>query len=426
MKQSKYNILREFDGRFYVINVLNSSFIEITKEQYEMLTLSLIINKKDFDVELYSKLCEKGMLIDDDADELGLLKKRYIKEQQAKDILTITIAPTLRCNFACPYCYEDRNGKIITKEEQNSIIDFIRKQLELGYKKLNLIWFGGEPLIVFDIIKNMSEIIIELCNIYGVDYNAFLTTNGYLLSDEIASQLKKLSINQLFITLDGPANIHDERRCLANGGKTFEHIVSNLMNAKQYGIESIIRMNIDKTNSAYIEELRKYVTGTLGLGMYLGLVRKYTDSCINDDVYFNKEEYAKLLDKFDDNQSQDKYVEHPFPRQKPIYCRANKIGTFVIDPYLNVFKCENDIGRSEKRISTVNDYPFENELKGILNDEFYKWNPFEYSECCECEILPICMGGCPFISIKQQKPECETYKYNFDSCVKKHILQYKQ
>lgn len=426
MKQSRYNILQKIENKFYIINTLNSSFVEIPEQDYNFIITSNSNLSEGISVKTYNNMHKRGMLIPDDINELDILKQRYNQEQNAKDLLTITIAPTLRCNFACSYCYENRYGKIITKEEQNKIIDFISKQLKMGYKNLNLIWFGGEPLLVFDIIKEMSNQIIELCDSYNVDYSAFLTTNGYLLSEEIILKLNDLKIKKLYVTLDGPKKIHDLRRCLVNGKGTFDKIVDNLIKAKWYGIEPIIRMNIDKTNSIYIEKLRNFVTNELKLGMYLGLVREYTDSCSDsNDIYFNKKQYADLEGTFNDKQSKDKYIDYSFPRQKPIYCRAAKIGTFVIDPDLNLFKCENDIGRSEKRISSVSDYPFDNEIDGVLNKKFYEWNPFKYKECCDCKILPICMGGCPFMSIKHNKPECETYKYNFDDYIKKYILQRK-
>ena len=426
MKQSNYNLLREFDSNYYLINVLNSTFIELSEYEYNELCKMDNSTFENISHDVLNKMIEQGMLVSDETDELLFLKKRYIREQKEKDLLTITIAPTLNCNFACPYCYEDRQGKIINKEEQRKIIDFIDKQLLLGYKKLNLIWFGGEPLLAFEAIKNMSKEIINICNKYEVNYNAFLTTNGYLLNDNVVKKLHELKIQQLFITLDGPEYIHNQRRCLYSGKPTFGQITKNAVNAKNNGIETIIRMNVDKSNEPYIEELRDYVTNILGLPMYLGLVREYTDSCNNEkNSYLTKQEYALLQDIFEENQSKDKKVEYLFPRQKPIYCRAVKVGTFVIDPDLNIYKCENDIGRPNKRIANIDDYPFDDEIFQSYNQDYYKWDPFEYEDCCKCDILPICMGGCPFIAIKEKKPECETYKYNFDNCIKKHILQHK-
>lgn len=348
MKYSKYNLLRIINGNYYIVNILTSKYLKITKSQYEK-----ILNNESTDEDLLNLLFENGMLVNKDVDELDYLKKRYDEEQQRHDLLTITIAPTLRCNFNCTYCYENKNGKIIDEASQLKIINFIEKQLLSGYKKLNLIWFGGEPLMAFSIIKNMSKKIIEICDKYNVDYNAFMTTNGYLLSDDIISDLKKLKINQLYITLDGDSITHNRRRCLLNGEPTFDTIVENLYKLKKSKINTVIRMNIDKTNEIAIEKLRDIVTNQLSLPMYLGLVRKYTDSCQDDDIYFDKKRYSEIQDEFENRQALDKPTNNKLPRQLPIYCRACKVGTFVIDPDLNIFKCENDIGRYDKRISTI-------------------------------------------------------------------------
>lgn len=418
MKLSRYNVFKIFDGRYFVFNTLNSSFLELTSEEYYMLNKNI----KHLNNSLSENLFKNGMILRNDINELTILKDRYLKEQQTKDLLTITIAPTLRCNFACPYCYENRDGKIISNEEQTQIINFIESQLKLGYKKFNMIWFGGEPLLAFNIIKNMSKRIIDLCNIYNVNYNAFLTTNGYLLNEDVAKTLSSLKINQLFITLDGLSNVHDKRRCLIDGSATFKIITENLKTAKTHNVNIVIRMNIDRTNEKEIDDLRRYVTNNLQLPMYLGLVRQYTKSCKNEEnSYFTKKEYAYIQDSFDN--SHEKVVEGKFPRQLPIYCRACKIGTFVIDPDLNIFKCENDIGRAKKRISSIKDYPFDDEINKVHNKSFYEWNPFEYKQCLDCNIMPICMGGCPFVGIKSNKPECEIYKYNFDNIAKKLVLK---
>lgn len=418
MKYSKYNLLRKINNGFYIINLLSSEYLKLSEEEYK----SIKENKK-LSQDLIEKLMQKRFIVDKDFDEVQYLKDRYKKAQEEKDLLTVTIAPTLRCNFSCPYCYENKNGKIIDKEAQDKIISFIDKQLSQGYKKVDLIWFGGEPLMAYPIIKRMSKKIISLCEEKNVDYNAFMTTNGYLLNDDIINELENLKINQLYITLDGLAETHDKRRCLIDKTETFDKIVSNLCKLKNKKISTIIRMNIDRKNVDDIENLRKFVVNELELPMYLGLVRQYTDSCINENIYFNKEEYSKIQDSFFESQEKDGKMDYQMPRQLPLYCRACKVGTFVIDPDLNIFKCENDIGRIEKRISTIDNYPFLNEIQDSSNESYYKWNPFENDKCIQCEVLPICTGGCPYVGIKNDEPECEIYKYDINNVVKKYILQ---
>ena len=108
MKYSKYNFLRKINNKFYIVNLLSSEYHNLTEEQYDLIKSKSLVGG-----ELLEKLKNSNMVLDDDIDEVSYLKDRYKKTQTDKDLLTITIAPTLRCNFACPYCYENKNGKII-------------------------------------------------------------------------------------------------------------------------------------------------------------------------------------------------------------------------------------------------------------------------------------------------------------------------
>ncbi|MFH1561078.1 MAG: radical SAM protein, partial [Patescibacteria group bacterium] len=312
--------------------------------------------------------------------------------------------------------------KVISENDQNLIVGFIEDQMRGGYKKINLIWFGGEPLLVFGIIENLSKRIIELAKKYKIKYNAFITTNGYLLTDEIIKRFSELKINQVYITLDGVGKTHDQRRKLTNGKPTFEKVVKNIKLLKKYGLNVLIRMNVDKSNQKEIDALRVYVDKRLEVPLYLGLVRQYTDSCeIGPKDCFTKKEYAKIQDDFNKKRGR-KSDSLKFPRQLSTYCRACKIGTFVIDPNLNLYRCENDIGRTRNKIGNIGKPAHKKRFEDLDQQVFHNWSPFNYEKCKTCVLLPICMGGCPFIGIKNNDPECETYKYNFDLFLKKYIM----
>ena len=99
MKYSKYNLLRKINNGFYIINLLSSEYLKLSEEEYK----SIKENKK-LSQDLIEKLMQKRFIVDKDFDEVQYLKDRYKKAQEEKDLLTVTIAPTLRCNFSCPYC----------------------------------------------------------------------------------------------------------------------------------------------------------------------------------------------------------------------------------------------------------------------------------------------------------------------------------
>src|SRR5699024_5938565 len=122
-------------------------------------------------------------------------------------------APTLSCNFGCPYCYEEPKSGFMSEEVQKSILDMITEAAKRR-KDISVTWYGGEPLIAKDIIFNMSEKIINICEENDCDYSSYIVTNGYLVTDEIIENFKKYKITGAQITIDGPPEIHNSRRFL--------------------------------------------------------------------------------------------------------------------------------------------------------------------------------------------------------------------
>ena len=115
-------------------------------------------------------------------------------------------------------------------------------------------WFGGEPLLALDVIKEISEEIIEWAAAYGVTYQAEISTNGYYLSKETMQTLLAYGVNRVMVTLDGTKEVHDTRRILATGGPTYETILQNLraIQALEEPFEIYIRVNFDEDNLAQI------------------------------------------------------------------------------------------------------------------------------------------------------------------------------
>lgn len=61
--------------------------------------------------------------------------------------MSLIIAPTLDCNFRCPYCFEDLKKIYMTKGTVNAIKNFVRNKIKNGVTNLNVSWYGGEPLL---------------------------------------------------------------------------------------------------------------------------------------------------------------------------------------------------------------------------------------------------------------------------------------
>ena len=89
-----------------------------------------------------------------------------------------------------------------------------------------MVWYGGEPLLAFDIIKDLME---EVYRNFDKEYvSSGIVSNGYLLSERTVLEMKDYNINNIQITIDGPPEIHNKRRKLPTGEDTFFVILNNL------------------------------------------------------------------------------------------------------------------------------------------------------------------------------------------------------
>ena len=94
----------------------------------------------------------------------------------------LTIAPTMKCNFRCPYCYEKgRNLATMSIETIQKTKNFI-SSLKKTYNNLSVTWYGGEPLLALPIIKELMELSIKVFGSQNV--HSSLISNGYLMTQQ--------------------------------------------------------------------------------------------------------------------------------------------------------------------------------------------------------------------------------------------------
>ena len=154
-KLSRFNVLFKKDNKFFISNTFTHSLIELEESEYEGMM------KKDlslFSKESVDVFVGEGICVDSELDELGLLRYAYDLAKNNSDYMEFVVAPTLDCNFACPYCFETKRHHFMEKDIQQSILDFYLEQVRLSkFKKVKFAWYGGEPLLQFDTIRNMTK-----------------------------------------------------------------------------------------------------------------------------------------------------------------------------------------------------------------------------------------------------------------------------
>ena len=146
--------------------------------------------------------------------------------------LDLTLLPTEKCNFRCTYCYEDFENGRMRPEVIEGIKNLISRRAAAGLEELHIGWFGGEPLLAKPVILDICRHAKSESDRFGFNFYGSMTTNAYLLTPDVLSEL--VGLNQFFyqISLDGTREEHNKTRLRADGAGTFDRIWGNLRAAR--------------------------------------------------------------------------------------------------------------------------------------------------------------------------------------------------
>lgn len=419
MKASKYNFIYKYNEDNYIFyNSFSNALALVESENYEKYKKFVDDGERIDDHELLSGLEGANFIIDKDFDEKKSLKLTLLNDRFNKSHLSLVIAPTTNCNFDCTYCYEKNSNKEsrMTPLIQEKIIDYCEQSIKAGVKSINILWYGGEPLIATDIVREMSDRIIGICDENDVQYSAGMISNGYNLNEEVCAQLEKCRIGNIQITLDGPKGIHDNRRYLLNGGPTFDRILQNVKIACEK-FHITIRVNVDAENSEGLEELLTVLEDDKlrgKIGVYVAMVEDNNDcyskgSCMTKKG-FSQSEVEFLTKMYEKGITKNNPWLSKYPMSITVQCIADSINGLVISPNGTLYKCCNDIGIEGEEIGNILNVEAIKHSK-ILFD-YLLYDPTEDEHCRDCKILPICMGGCFKSRGGEKGQRCSSLKYN--------------
>ena len=420
MKESRYNFFfeSEFEDKLIAYNCRSNYLALIEKEKRDK--IPALLNGSFTDYDLMSSLKEGGFIVDDDLDELGVLRHECCSQRYSTASFGMTICPTLACNFDCVYCFESSQTDMtkMSVEVQDKIIKIMSTKLPT-ISNLNVSWFGGEPLLAFDVIERMSKIIMNLCEKANVEYGAGIITNGYLLDVDTAKKMKELKINNMQVTLDCNMEVHDRRRTLRGGQGTFKRIVENLESVIDIYPNISLRVNVDKTNKEHAFEIFDVIKNSAlhnKITPYLGYVDD-ANNCYKKEACLEKEEFLDLEFEFDSVSKEMGYIKnilHKYPRQFRNFCGADGANSFVVDCYGYFCKCWDEVGIPERRIGNVTD-----EIIPVsqLYLDYTLYDATTDPACSSCKVLPLCMGGCPKKRLNNLE-RCSQYKYTLEKYIK--------
>ncbi len=340
--------------------------------------------------ELYDHLLQKGIFVCDDADETEAYIRKREEYERSSGEYTITINPTLACNMSCWYCYEShKNMPAMSADVKQSVLLLIDKLLaDNKLKKLNLSFFGGEPLLYFD--KVVVDIINHAkmqCKAFDAKLSIHFTTNAYLLTDSVLKQLEGLDVS-FQITIDGGKQVHDSVRKTKGGEPTYARIVEHIHQTLSRGFSVGVRFNYTaKSIPSFIDVVKDF--------SHLPQEQKHLVNFTFQRVWQDNEGDASQVEQ------QVEHIERAFEQaglfvnnaQSYIvpYCYADGVNTAVVNYNGDLFKC------------TARDFAPKSKEGTLAADGTLRWNErlrkrmsirHGSDTCLQCRIYPICHGGC--------------------------------
>lgn len=392
MKQSKYNCILQDNTGMVIYNAATDQLVALTPQ------LANIFNEgkaapekiKAQHAELYDHLLQKGIFVRDDADETETYIRKREEYERSSGEYTITINPTLACNMSCWYCYEShKNMPAMSADVKQSVLLLIDKLLaDNKLKKLNLSFFGGEPLLYFD--KVVVDIINHAkmqCKAFDAKLSIHFTTNAYLLTDSVLKQLEGLDVS-FQITIDGGKQVHDSVRKTKGGEPTYARIVEHIHQTLSHGFPVGVRFNYTaKSIPSFIDVVKDF--------SHLPQEQKQLVNFTFQRVWQDNEGDARQVEQ------QVEHIERAFEQAGLFvnnaksyivpYCYADGVNTAVVNYNGDLFKC------------TARDFAPKSKEGTLAADGTLRWNErlrkrmsirHGSDTCLQCRIYPICHGGC--------------------------------
>ena len=417
---SKHNIISRIadSQEYFIINPLTKQADILSKEEGKKICAGDYSNPE---------LREKKYVLSQE-EEQSLFTSKYLDFIDARetDEIQLFFAPWYACNFACSYCFQDEYTnptQLVSSEIIDSFFEYITTTF-IGRKKYITI-FGGEPLMKSPAHKQIIQTIIERAQ--SINLDIAIVTNGYYVTEYI-DILKKGTIREIQITLDGMQEVHDARRVLKGGKGSFSNIVEGIDALLSESIPVNLRMVIDKNNILELPKLAQFAISKgwtkspffktqLGRNYELhhcqtNNQRLYSRIDMYKDVYELLKKHPEIFEFYKPSFSISKFLWEQGELPDPLFdsCPGTKT-EWAFDYTGSVYSCTATVGKTEERLGTF--YP-NNTLDSDTITEWQNRDVLSIDACKTCNVQLACGGGCAAVSKNTHgaicTPDCRPIK----------------
>lgn len=383
MRPSKYNYIVPFGEHTVFFNGISEAFFNVPNERAS--AYETIINHPNENLESFTAFIDKmksqGFIVDDDVNDLDLVKQKF--EAETKPWLyELMILPTYQCNLRCWYCVQNHDDIWISTDTIERIKKLIINNLENEeIKHFNLSWFGGEPLLCYDKIVELTTFARDYCKKKDKAFSCNITSNATLLNPLRIEALRQAGVTGYQITIDGNRETHNSIKVLANQS-AYDKTLANV-NIIAKHTHCTLRFNYTHENlkpKSIIEDLKRHLT-TDSISNIKFLIYKVWQED-NDNIDIN--EVKKLF-----NQAREFGLNVSLSSTG--FCYTDYAHFDCIWPNGNVGKCDNH--SPHEQLGIIDE---QGQIVWKIDKDLIRSRLFDgaQSECDTCKYLPICWGPC--------------------------------
>lgn len=357
-------------------------------------------------VECYDAVLElrdAGKLFTPDTFEpmAGVLKAKTSGVVKA---LCLHVAHT--CNLNCSYCFASQ-GKyhgdraVMSFEVGKRALDFLVENSGTRHN-LEVDFFGGEPLMNFQVVKDLVAYARSIEKEKGKNFRFTLTTNGVLVDDDVIDFANRECSN-VVLSLDGRKEVHDRYRVDFAGNGSWEKIVPKFQKFVEArgGKEYYMRGTFTHANPDFLNDIKQMLDlGFNELSMEPVVCAKDDPSALTDEdleiVMKQYEDLAALMLQRDKEGRPFTFYHYMIDLTGGpcIYKRISGCGSgteyMAVTPWGDLYPCHQFVGDEKFKLGDI--------WQGVTNteiqNEFAACNVYAHPECRDCWARLYCSGGC--------------------------------
>ncbi len=329
-----------------------------------------------------------------------------LKQKTAGVVKALCLHIAHTCNLNCSYCFASQ-GKyhgdraLMSYEVGKRALDFLiensgtRRNLEVDF-------FGGEPLMNFDVVKRLVAYARSVEKEKGKNFRFTLTTNGLLIDDDVIDFANRECSN-VVLSLDGRREIHDRFRVDYAGHGSFDRIVpkfKKLVEARG-GKDYYMRGTFTHANPDFLEDIKCMLDlGFSELSMEPVVCAPGDPSALTaEDLETVKEQYERLAELMLERRRAGKpftfyHYMIDLTGGPCIYKRISGCGSgteyMAVTPWGDLYPCHQFVGEERFRLGDI----YAGVTNKAVQDEFAACNVYAHPECRDCWARLYCSGGC--------------------------------